>query len=261
MMSGDLDIGPILDGWDYRPGRLSVRKIKGLDGRPKLQLRLDLGLLQMEVEGRPDGTEPFGEPSLLAYYLKKLARHRAEHGTDEGFHLDEEECSALRREMIQYYHRRISLLQLREYEGAARDAEHNLRIMDLIKSYALREEDRRAFDAFRPFVIVHLAQARASLLLQRGDYEGALEEVEDGIRRIEEFFSERGLEDLIPEAKELRFLRSWADRIKKVRPKEIREELERRMKEAAEREDYERAAKFRDMLRELEEGPGRVRRT
>jgi len=261
VMSGDLDIGPILDGWDYRPGRLSVRKIKGLDGRPKLQLRLDLGLLQMEVEGRPDGAKPFGESSLLAYYLKKLARHMAEHGTDEGFHLDEEECSALRREMIQYYHRRISLLELREYEGAARDAEHNLRIMDLIKSYALREEDRRASDDFRPFVIMHLTQARASLLLQRGDYEGALEEIEDGIRRIEDFLSERGLEELIPEAKELRFLRSWADRIKKVRPKEIREELERRMKEAAEREDYERAAKFRDMLRELEGRPGRGRRT
>jgi len=260
-MQGNLDIGPILDGWEYHPDRLSVRRIRGLDGKPKIQLRLAMGLLQMEVDGRPDGTKPFGETSLLAHYLKKLAHYRAEHGTDEGFHLDEEDCRALRREMIQYYHRRISFLELREFEKAARDAEHNLRIMDLIKQYASREEDRRASEGFRPFVLMHRTQARAMLMLQRQDYDGALREVKRGIEQIEEFFLEHGLEELISKAGELRFLKNWAERIRKVRPRDIKEELERRMWEAAEREDYEKAARFRDMLRELESRPGRGRRS
>ena len=220
-MQGNLDIGPILEGWEYNPDRLSVRRIRGLDGKPKIQLRLDLGLLQMEVDGRPDGTRPFGETSLLAHYLKKLARYRAEHGMDQGFSLDEEDCQALRREMIQYYHRRISLLELREFERAASDAEHNLQVMDLIKRYASREEDRRASEGVRPFVLMHRTQARAMLMLQRQDYDGALQEVRDGIEQIEAFLVEHGLEEMIPRARELAFLRNWAERIRKVRPKNI----------------------------------------
>ena len=45
----------MLRGWDYEPGTLNVRKVNGMDGEPKLQMRLDLGLLQMEMNGRPDG--------------------------------------------------------------------------------------------------------------------------------------------------------------------------------------------------------------
>ena len=54
------DITPLLKGWDYEPGAINVRKISGLDGAPKLQMRLDLGLLQMELTGRPDGAKPHG---------------------------------------------------------------------------------------------------------------------------------------------------------------------------------------------------------
>ena len=37
-----------------------ARKIVGEDGKEKLQVRLDLGLLQMELNGRPDGERPHG---------------------------------------------------------------------------------------------------------------------------------------------------------------------------------------------------------
>src|SRR5262245_37546884 len=62
------DIGPLLKGWDYEPGTINVRKINGADGSPKLQMRLDLGLLQMELTGRPDGAKPHGHDSLLEYF-------------------------------------------------------------------------------------------------------------------------------------------------------------------------------------------------
>jgi hypothetical protein len=29
------DIVPMLKGWDYEPGTINVRKINGLDGKPK----------------------------------------------------------------------------------------------------------------------------------------------------------------------------------------------------------------------------------
>src|SRR5689334_529776 len=81
------DITPVLRGWDYEPGTINVRKVTGQDGSPKIQMRLDLGLLQMEVTGRPDGVRPHGCESLLDYFEDKLADHRRRNGTELGFQI------------------------------------------------------------------------------------------------------------------------------------------------------------------------------
>jgi protein-arginine kinase activator protein McsA len=62
------DLTAIFEEWEYRPGHLSARIINGEDGEPRIQVRLDLGVLQMGLEGRPDGIHPFGFISLLDYY-------------------------------------------------------------------------------------------------------------------------------------------------------------------------------------------------
>ena len=43
----DFDISPLLEQWPYKPGQVVVRKFKAKDGKEKIQLRVDLGLLQM----------------------------------------------------------------------------------------------------------------------------------------------------------------------------------------------------------------------
>ena len=62
------DLTTILNEWPYEPGHLIVRLIEGEDERPRLQVRLDLGILQMHVDGRPDGLRPYGYDSLLEYF-------------------------------------------------------------------------------------------------------------------------------------------------------------------------------------------------
>ena len=59
------DLTSILEGWPYEPGHLNVRLIEGDDGEPRVQIRLDLGVLQMRTEGRPDGQTPDGFATLL----------------------------------------------------------------------------------------------------------------------------------------------------------------------------------------------------
>ena len=56
-----LDISDILEDWPFKPGEVNVRRIMGNDGREKLQMRIDLGILQMEISGRPDGKTPEGK--------------------------------------------------------------------------------------------------------------------------------------------------------------------------------------------------------
>lgn len=66
------DLSELLDEWPYEPGKINVRLIRGSDGEPIIQVRLDLGFLQMRSEGRPDGAHPNGYASLLEYQEARL---------------------------------------------------------------------------------------------------------------------------------------------------------------------------------------------
>src|SRR5258706_14549763 len=68
------DISHILDKWEYHPGQVVVRKFTGKDGQEKIQLRVDLGILQMNAEGRPDGKRPFGAASYYDHLLTKATQ-------------------------------------------------------------------------------------------------------------------------------------------------------------------------------------------
>ena len=77
------DIGKILENWDYRLGRVDARRVTGDDGSEKLQMRIDLGLLQMNAQFRPDGKRPFGHPTLLDHFLLRLEKHRNKNGGED----------------------------------------------------------------------------------------------------------------------------------------------------------------------------------
>lgn len=246
------DIRRILDGWDYRPDELSVRKIMGKDGKPKIQLRLDMGLLQMEIEGRPDGKRPYGKDSLLEHYQSVLKDHWRKFGTDEHFKLDSEDCLKLQQEAIQYYYRYLSSFQLKRFEDVERDTARNLKMFDVVKKYAAEQRDKQAFEQYRPYVIMMHTRAKGFIHLAQKDYEAALRCIEDGIQGIEQFFREYAREDLIEESTELSILRDWAEEIQEGKPRELREHLEEQLRDAVENEKYEKAAFLRDRINQLD---------
>ncbi|HID95824.1 MAG TPA: hypothetical protein EYP53_07185 [Candidatus Latescibacteria bacterium] len=239
------DISRIIEGWEYRPDQISVRKIMGDDGREKIQMRLDLGLLQMATKGRPDGKRPHGKESLLEHYLA-LARK------NDDFVLDSEDCLELQREAIQYYYRYLSLFELEEYEGVVRDTERNLRVFDFVAKYALHEKDKWAFEQYRPYVIMMNTRAKGLISLRNKDYSKALKQIEEGIKRIEAFFEEYDRADLVEECAEVELLKKWAEEITKRRPLTRKEKLERMLQEAVNNEEFEKAAKLRDRIRGLD---------
>jgi len=73
------DLTHILEGWDYDPDDVRVRLVEGEDGCRKVQLRVDLGVLQMEMDGRPDGFRPEGHESWLDYYEHAQQAHDVAH--------------------------------------------------------------------------------------------------------------------------------------------------------------------------------------
>lgn len=249
----DPDISQLLANWDYKPGQVVVRRFKGQDGSEKIQLRVDLGVLQMNAEGRPDGKRPFGHESLFDYYQSRLYRHVASHGgSDQDFKLDAEDCSKLQLEALQFHHRYICLLQLGDYNGVVRDAERNLAVFEFVAQHAANEELVWSFRQFQPQLMMILTRARAMQFLDVDDYTAAIDCVELGLQEIREFHRAHMRTESSDPSGELQSLEAWLGEIKQSRPLTPREKLEQALNEAIRLEDYEKAAKVRDALRELD---------
>ena len=183
--SMNFDISHILENWDYEPGQVVVRKFKGKDGREKIQLRVDLGLLQMNASGRPDGKRPFGQQSLLDHFISQLEKHReANDGDDEKFSLKGEDCAKLQQEAIQYHHRYICLFQLEDYEGVIRDSERNLEAFDFVQHYAESDEMAWALQQFRPQLLMMRIRARGAVALKENDFTKVINLINEGLRNF-----------------------------------------------------------------------------
>ena len=243
------DILPMLKGWDYEPGTINVRKINGLDGKQKLQMRLDLGLLQMELSGRPDGATPHGFDSLLEYYESQLKEHKRNNGTELGFHLTSNECQSLREEAVMYYHRYLSLFVLEEFSGVVRDTARNLKVLDLCGKYAINQEDRLVLEQYRPYIVMMNVRAKASLLFNEKRWKQALEVVNEGLDSIKDFFASFGQDEAFTRSNEVKILKKFARDIRKKLPIDPIQKLKTQLEKAVQREAYEDAARLRDEIR------------
>ncbi|MEE2709801.1 MAG: UvrB/UvrC motif-containing protein, partial [Gemmatimonadota bacterium] len=204
--------------------------------------------------GRPDGKQPYGKASLLDHYQAVQQEQQEKYGPDAQFSLTHEDCEKLQNESIQYYHRRISFFELEAFEEAGMDAEHNLEIMDLIRTHAMDENDKLSFEQFRPFVIMHRTRAHGLLSAERKDFNETQRFIEQGIREIEDFYKSYDREDLLEESQELKLLREWAEQIDGERPRSPIEQLQEDLEKAVENEEFERAAQLRDELKK-HDGP------
>jgi len=246
------DITPVLRGWSYEPGVINVRKIHGTDGAPKVQMRLDLGLLQMEMNGRPDGVRPHGCESLLEYYEKQLHEHQRRHGTELGFHLSSTQCASLREEAVMYYHRYLSLFVLEEFSGVVRDTARNLRLLELCGKFAEDEQDRLVLEQYRPYIVMMHTRARASLLSHEGKHAEALQSVEEGLEQIREFFVRFGQDEAYADSNEVRVLKRFARDIRRKLPVNPVTRLQRKLQKAVKEERYEDAARLRDKISQMQ---------
>ncbi|MDY6914593.1 MAG: UvrB/UvrC motif-containing protein [Planctomycetota bacterium] len=246
-----LDISHILNGWSYKPGEVTARRVRGDDGRDKIQLRLDLGLLQMEASGRPDGQRPHGCESLLAHYQQQLQRHREEHSGDEVFVLDEQACELLRAEAVMYYHRYLAEFILEDFKAVERDAMRNLRLMDFCKAYAAEEADRHILEQYRPYVMMMCVRARARIALGENRPKAALAALKTGIEAIGRFYRRTGREELVEKSGEIIVLQAMAKDVEARIPVDPAQRLRKQLDKAVQAEHYEEAAAIRDRLRRM----------
>jgi len=210
----DRDISNILGSWEYQTDTLIIRKIVGDDGNEKIQIRINLGILQMEAEGRPDGRMPHNSKSLLDYYNSIIADFGEQDSGRGSLALTRKEMKALDDEFMQYYQRRICFFALEDYVYARRDAEHNLMLMDLIKNCCTDDDYIESHERFRPFVMMERARAAGLESIRAGNYADAMLHIGNAIDKIEKFHIERGAsEEELQKSRELIILNKWRSQI------------------------------------------------
>ncbi len=239
------DLRRILSGWEHEPGQITVRKVAGDDGSVKIQMRLDLGLLQMETSGRPDGQQPLGCESLLDHHESQLDTYKERNGTDLGFELTPEDCHALREEAVQYYHRYLSEFVLEDFEGVERDTGRNLRLLDLTGLYAREDGDRIAFEQYRPYLIMMNTRAQVHLSLRKGRFKTALARVEAGLSMITQVLSAAGQEEDLEDMTEVSILSTLRREIAARMPADPVQKLEDELERAVEEDRFEDAIVLR----------------
>lgn len=246
----DNDLSDILNDWPYEPGKLNVRLVKGRDGRAHVQVRVDVGILQMHAEGRPDGTRPEGHESLLEAYEADLDEAAAE-GDEADFTLTQEQCQALREEAAQYHQRYMAMLALERFEDVIRDTTRNLRVLDLCHEHAERDADRETLEQFRPLITMMRARALASLALADNEARAAVLAIDGGLDALRRHYEEHGQSHLFDDSNEVRMLRLMRDDLVPKLPVSQKSELKKRIEAAIQAENYELAAILRDELRML----------
>lgn len=223
-------------------------------------MRVDLGVLQMEMSGRPDGERPFGCQSLLEHCQREQKAHEAAHPDSAPFQLDQETCAQLWREGVQFYHRYLSFWILERYDLCARDTRRNLELFEFVRTHSAEDHIKFQFDQWRPYVTMMHTRAVATPMLKTNHLGAALQAIDEGIDRIHEFLDEYDLTDKQEGCQELQNLERWRDDIlagsdweQESEPATRIEVLRRQLREAVQNEAFEEAASLRDEIRRLSE--------
>jgi len=254
------DISTLISGWPYDANEVRARWIQADDGTRKLQLRLDLGVFQMEPEGRPDGTRPRGASSLRDYYIES-ERHSPQHVLPRQLGL--EECSELQQEVMQYYYRIMAFHALGDLAGVIRDSEHNLDLIDIVSEYAVDDEVAWQFLQLYPYMRMMNARSRTGQFLKANRFAAAEAVVREALKDLESFFAENYEPENedgspVPPPPELASMQELLAQVDRRRPRSQAETLQEELARAVELENYEKAAFLRDQLKSI---PGLDRRS
>jgi hypothetical protein len=230
------DISNILKEWIYEQGKLNVRIIEGDDERELIQLRIEVGVIQMEMHGRPDGVSQDGYPSLLA-----LFEDRGVHGG-----LEPAMCQRLREEGVQRSHRSAALFAIGRWKETIRDCSDNLALFDLCNHHAVEKQDRAALEQFRGSVIALRARAAAEQAIEEDSVSRAMAALDQGLSELQQT-----LGDDWEQSNETHLLLGMKEALVPRLPRSERADLKERLAAAIENENYELAAILRDEIRLL----------
>lgn len=244
-----LDLSELLADWEHRVGEPPARVVAGRDGRAVLQMRIDMGVLQMPLDGRPDGGRYHGMTNALEFIEHEMAVNPSD--------IADADWEELAREGVQYNYRRAGLASVADQQfssdeeaearpnviRALRDAEICLRNIALTRQNSGEDQET---DQHQLTLIFSRARLRTQLCAIDKQFDEAVEQAMAGRRELESLLLEQGLDTDLDDDPGVSYLRELEQRIRVQHsvPQTLRERLEM----AVDQEDFEAAAAIRDEL-------------
>lgn len=246
-----LDLNAVIGDWECPSNEVTARFITGRDGAELVQLRVDLGLLQMFAEGRPDGSRYHGFPTVREYF-----EHEGRISSD----FTRDDFAELQRELQQFNYRRLAYACLADQvssEGQSQRAQHCLQrsaedIDTCLAMLAILRDHEVEWDAslsaLWPTLVFNRGRLRARLRSAQKRFDEAIEEAVRGAQRLRETLLKLGFdEQTCDEDPGIGYLQQTASRIREQCG--ITLTLREQLDDAIDREDFEAAVKLRDALR------------
>ncbi|MCA9243196.1 MAG: UvrB/UvrC motif-containing protein [Phycisphaerales bacterium] len=245
-----LDLSEYIDGWDCPRDHIAARLITGRDGSTYAQMRVDLGVLQMALNGRPDGERYHGLPTALDFVQHEM---RVSHD------LDASHWRELHRELQQFNYRRLALSRLADealerrdndlakslIAGAISDIEGCLSAINLLER---QSRERPPEFNLAPTFVFNRARLRSRLAALDERIDEAIEEAEAGARSLEQMLHNLGVDgESVEEDAGVMFLRKTASDLRAKH--QIQRTLQEQLSEAIDNDDFEAAARLRDEMR------------
>lgn len=251
-----LDLDALINDWDCPPGENAARIIADDRGHELLQMRVDLGVLQMHLDGRPDGNRYQGLLNTLDYI-----QHELRVGRDA---IETEHWQALEREISQRNYRRIGLTAVAE-EALSRQDEEVARTQ---LSRVLRdiEFERAAIDLLLrergtagshtpllPSLTFNQGRLTCQMRLLDGDYDAAIESALNGADQLQELLDElMDIDEEVDRPTEqenvgVAYLHELARQLRSQYGVALT--LREKLEAAIDGEDYELAAKLHEQVR------------
>jgi len=245
----NLDLDELLGGWESSPDEPSARLVTGRDGVAYVQLRVDLGVLQMRCSARPDGTR-YRTSTALEYVGRRRRARRP---------LAERDWAELERELQQYNLRRIAFTSLADaamnaedepaarthYRRALKDVNRCIQALVLLEHH--QAGSANVSGSMLPTLLFNRARIRARIRTIDRDFEKALLEIERGLETLTDVFERGGFDEAQIESDPgVSYLRQLARLVRAQGGigKTLREQLQ----EAIDNDDFERAAELHEAL-------------
>ncbi len=232
------DITHLLKSWPFVAGAPQLRFLVGIGGVRRIQARLETGILQFEVDGRPDGTRPDGCDSWMEYWAIRGGRFSAEG------------VGAILAEVSLYHQRAVAFLLLDDLAACVRDCDRNLAAIKSVLVRGETEVDTSSCQLLYLATVLLRTRAEASMCVRLKDTQGALAAIDCGIAALQSPGAHLG-QSSTWDSPESAFLRAMRDALVPKLPSSQRVDLETRLKRALRLENYELAVILRNELRQI----------
>lgn len=248
------DISRLINDWQHGDGP-TARRIRGDDGREKIQIRVCIdsfhGILQFECDGRPDSKRPHGFDFYFDYLEAKMRKHVEDGGREADYKLTRSQCKKLFEESSQVYHRYVVLLQMGDYDRVVRDTTRNMKVFRFAHDHGGTESDRNHQECWWPYILRIHFTAVVMKHLEAGDLDAALDAIAACRRRIQDLPPQENEVFVQEKKRSLDALEQMEKEIRGRRPLSELEQLEKDKAAAIAGQRYEEAARLRDRINEL----------